>query len=141
MFLLADGTAEGDDIFAQTDEQVASDKLPNGARDIGAAASPVPSSRLKPPRSQYEALVARGISNFDYEFRTSCISASSNEVTYATYFPFPPNSQNIYSPDRAFMPSRPPDSANSTFSSLVDYSNCTTAPSACQDSSGFPLPN
>ena len=39
------------------------------------------------------------------------------------------------------MPSTPPDSANSAFSLMVDYSNCTIAPSVCQDRFNFPLSN
>lgn len=70
----------------------------------------------------------RGTSHFDDAFRSPCINASSDQVTYATSSPFYSDSWNINSPDCALMPPRPPDSASPSFSSMVDYSHCTTTP-------------
>ena len=103
----------------------------------------LPSLARTEPSSDLERfqLDPRGHSFFDDGFHTPCISGTPNKVTYSSDFPFPSDYWNYTSTDHTLVPSTPPDSANSTFSSMIDYSNCTTAPSVCQDRSNFPLSN
>ena len=103
----------------------------------------LPSLARTEPSSDLERfnLDPRGQSFFDDGFRTPCISAHLNKVTYSIDFPFASDYWKYVSTYHTLVPSTPPDSTNSTFSSMVDYLYCTTTPSVCQDRSNFPLSN